>query len=338
MAGKGEIVMKALITGGAGFIGYHQANELLKEGYKVVLIDNFARGVQDSFLGELEQNPQVTLMSMDIMERQNLLELDNDFDYIYHFAAIIGVQNVLEHPYDVLRINIELLFNMIDFAKKQKRLKCFIFASTSEVYAGTLQYYNMVIPTPESTALTVSALEHPRTSYMLSKIYGEAVMQQSGLPFVIIRPHNFYGPRMGMSHVIPELLKKAYFANDGQMLEVFSVEHKRTFCYISDAVRMIRLIAEKEEAKGQTFNIGNEMPEISIREVAQLILKIVGKVLDIDEKSAAVIGSPIRRCPDMKKAYALIDYIGQVSLEDGIRETFEWYKKHVFEGNEVSAK
>lgn len=330
--------MKALITGGAGFIGYHQANELLREGYKVVLVDNFSRGVQDFFLQELKKNPKVTVISMDILKRHNLLELDDDFDYIYHFAAIIGVQNVLEHPYDVLQINMELLFNVIDFARKQRRLKRFIFASTSEVYAGTLQYYDMEIPTPESVALTVSALEHPRTSYMLSKIYGEAVMQQSGLPFVIIRPHNFYGPRMGMSHVIPELLKKAYYAKDDQMLEVFSVEHKRTFCYISDAVRMIRLLAEKEAAKGQTFNIGNQMPEVSIRDVAQLILKIVGKALEIDAKPSSSIGSPVRRCPDMKKTYAYIDCAGQVSLEDGIRETFDWYKKYIFEGNEISAK
>ena len=299
--------MKALITGGAGFIGYHMAGELLKEGYNVVLVDNFSRGVHDIFLEKLEQNSQVTLISMDIMEKQNLLKLDNDFDYIYHFAAIIGVQNVLQRPYDVLRINMELLFNMVDFAKMQKQLKNFIFASTSEVYAGTLQYYNITIPTPESTALTVSALEHPRTSYMLSKIYGEAVMQQSGLPFVIIRPHNFYGPRMGMAHVVPELLKKAYLAKESEMLEVFSVEHKRTFCYISDAVKMIRLLAEKEEAKGQTFNIGNEVPEVSIREVAQLILKVVGKSLDIDAKPAAMIGSPVRRCPDLKKTFTYLD-------------------------------
>ena len=90
--------------------------------------------------------------------------------------------------------------NAIDIAKKQKRLKRLLFASTSEVYAGTLRYHGLEFPTTEETPLTVSDLRHPRTSHMLSKIYGEALLRQSNLPYTIFRPHNFYGPRMGMSH------------------------------------------------------------------------------------------------------------------------------------------
>ena len=329
--------MKALITGGAGFIGYHLSKELLEKGYEVVIADNFFRGVRDDFLEELKRNPKITIVSIDLMDQESIDKLNNEFNYIYHFAAIIGVQNVLTHPYDVLEKNIKLLFNMISFAKKQKGLKRFIFASTSEIYAGTLQYFGMTIPTPENTPLTVTALEHPRTSYMLSKIYGEAVLYQSGIPFTIVRPHNFYGPRMGMSHVIPELLKKAYFCEDKSELEVFSVEHKRTFCYITDAVMMIRLLAESDNSIGQSFNVGNESPEVTIRNVAEIILKITGKDLVIDAKPATA-GSPARRCPDMKKTTECINYKGNVSLKQGIQQTFEWYKKYVFDGKGVSAK
>lgn len=329
--------MRVLITGGAGFIGYHLAKELLAQGYEIVLSDNLSRGVEDIFLQELEKNPKLTFVFEDLMLKENVMKMDEDFDYIYHFAAIIGVQNVLNHPYDVLEKNIQLLIHMIEFAKRQKNLKRFIFASTSEIYAGTLQYYDMTIPTPESTPLTITPLEHPRTSYMLSKIYGEALLQQSGLPFTIIRPHNFYGPRMGMSHVIPELLKKAYFAKEGEKLEVFSVEHKRTFCYISDAVMMIRKLAECKDAEGETFNIGNESPEVSILEVAEKVIEAVNQLLEIDAKPATA-GSPIRRCPRMKKTIDCIGYQERVSLKEGIGKTFEWYKKYIFEGNEVSAK
>ncbi|WP_207708126.1 NAD-dependent epimerase/dehydratase family protein [Murimonas intestini] len=329
--------MKALITGGAGFIGYHLTKELLKNGYEIVLVDNFSRGVEDVFLKDLERNSMVTFFTADLMIEENINKLDRDFDFIYHFAAIIGVQNVLNHPYDVLKKNMQLLFNMVDFSKKQKDLKRFIFASTSEIYAGTLQYFDMEIPTPETTPLTVTSLEHPRTSYMLSKIYGEAVLQQSGLPFTIIRPHNFYGPRMGMSHVIPELLKKAYFSESTQSLEVFSVEHKRTFCYISDAVTIIRMLAESEKAEGQAYNVGNEFPEVSIMEVAKTILKVTEKTLTIEAKPATS-GSPKRRCPSMKKTVACIGYMGEVTLEEGVRKTFDWYRENIFEGNEVSAK
>lgn len=329
--------MKALITGGAGFIGYHLTKELLEKNYEVVLVDNFSRGVEDSFLMELEKNPKVTFVSADLMQKENVMTLEKDFDYIYHLAAIIGVQNVLNHPYDVLEKNVLLLFNLIEFAKQQQDLKRFVFASTSEIYAGTLQYFEMEIPTPEDTPLTITSLEHPRTSYMLSKIYGEAVIRQSGLPYTIVRPHNFYGPRMGMSHVIPELLKKAYTSEDSQSLEVFSVDHKRTFCYISDAVTMIRLLAESSDANGQEFNIGNESPEVSIGEVAETVLKVVGKPLTIDAKPATA-GSPARRCPNMQKTASYTGYTGKVTLEEGIRKTFDWYKANIFDGEEVSAK
>lgn len=329
--------MKVLITGGAGFIGYHLTIELIERGYEVVLADNFSRGVKDALLEELEKDPRVSLIPADLLSKESIMNLGADFNYIYHLAAIIGVQNVLDHPYNVLKENVELLINMIEFAKVQRQLKRFIFASTSEIYAGTLKYYDMQIPTPETTPLTATPLEHPRTSYMLSKIYGEALLRQSGIKFTIIRPHNFYGPRMGMSHVIPELLKKAYFTEDGKALQVFSVEHRRTFCYIHDAVLMIRMLAESEAAEGEAFNIGNEWPEVTIMELAQNILDVTNRSLVIDAKPATP-GSPVRRCPSMKKTVACIGYVGKVTLKEGIQKTFDWYKKYIFDGNEVSAK
>lgn len=329
--------MKALITGGAGFIGFHLANELINRGYEVSLVDNFSRGVKDTFLAELEENPHVSLLSADLLSQESVMELGTDFDYIYHLAAIIGVQNVLENPYRVLKENVELLINMIKSAKRQGNLKRFVFASTSEIYAGALQHYGMRIPTPEATPLTITPLENPRTSYMLSKIYGEALLRQSGVKYTIVRPHNFYGPRMGMSHVIPELLKKAYFADDDQGIEVFSVDHKRTFCYIDDAVTMIRMLAESGAAEGEAYNVGNETPEVTIMEVARDILGVVGRALPIKAQPATP-GSPARRCPSMEKTRACIGYVGKVSLKEGIQRTFDWYKKYIFEGSETSAK
>ena len=329
--------MKALITGGAGFIGYHLAKELLDNGYEVVLADNFSRGVEDRFLKELKKDARVSFFVSDLMCRENVMKLGEEYDYIFHLAAIIGVQNVLNHAYDALEKNVKLLFHLVELGHRQKHLKRFVFASTSEIYAGTLQYYEMEIPTPETTPLTVMPLDNPRTSYMLSKIYGEAVMNQSGLPFTIIRPHNFYGPRMGMSHVIPELLKKAFTAKNGDKLEVFSVDHCRTFCYISDAVKMIRLLAESDKTLGEAYNVGNQQPEVSILKVAEMILEITGKNLLIEAKPAT-IGSPARRCPEMMKAEQCIAYRGQVCLKDGIERTYSWYKENVFEGSEVSAK
>ena len=104
-----------------------------------------------------------------------------------------------------------MLRNIITFGKRQENLERLIFTSTSEVYAGTLKYFSLKIPTPENTPLALTELSENRTSYMLSKIYGEALCLHSGLPVTIVRPHNFYGPRMGLSHVIPELFKESFF-------------------------------------------------------------------------------------------------------------------------------
>lgn len=326
---------KVLITGGAGFIGYHLASNLLQRGYQVDLIDNFARGVKDCFLLELSKQDGANLFDLDLLNKNALDGFDNDYDLIFHLAAIIGVKYVLKFPYDVLSKNVEILQNIILFGKAQKNLDRLIFVSTSEVYAGTLKYFSLKIPTPENTPLALTDLCENRTSYMLSKIYGEALCLHSGLPVTIVRPHNFYGPRMGLSHVIPELFKKAFYAKDNT-LEVFSTDHQRTFCYIDDAIEMMRILAEVKVSVGQAFNIGNESPEISIEELAKNIIKIVGKDLAINPKSVTA-GSPSRRCPDMSKTLETTVYKPQIDLITGLQKTFDWYKTNVFLNEGLSA-
>ena len=329
--------MKALITGGAGFIGGYLAQDLIDFGHEVVIADNFSRGVEDGFLKDLESRG-ANLVTVDLLDPSSLKTLGGGYDCIFHLAAIIGVENVMGRPYDVLRKNAELLFNLIDFAHMQTKLSRFVFASTSEVYAGTLQFFDMAVPTPEDTPLTITPLEHPRTSYMLSKIYGEASIRQSGLPFTIVRPHNFYGPRMGMSHVVPELLKKAHTAPQDGTLEVFSVDHRRTFCYISDAVTAMRLLAENDNCAGEVFNIGNQAPEIAIGDLAKIVLKVTGRDDLTIAPLPATSGSPTRRCPNTQRMTAATEFEPLVSIEDGVRATYSWYRDHIFEGTEISAK
>ena len=126
------------------------------------------------------------------------------------------------------------------------------------------------------TALSLPDLSRPRTSYMLSKIYGEAMCRQAGVPVTIIRPHNIYGPRMGMAHVIPELLNRARMCSDGR-LEVYSVDHRRTFCYVEDAVETIVRAVRSPRCEGETLNVGTQFPEISIGELAERIVEVVGR-------------------------------------------------------------
>ncbi len=195
---------KALITGGGGFIGSHLARRLAGSGYHVDLLDNLSRGARDADLESLLERPEARLLERDLLEPAALDDLDTDYELIFHLAAIVGVANVLGAPYRVLRENVDLVSQLLDFAARQPRLERFVFASTSEVYAGTLRLSMLPIPTPEDVPIALPELKEARTSYLLSKLYGEALSLQSGLPVTVIRPHNVYGPRKGLSHVIPE--------------------------------------------------------------------------------------------------------------------------------------
>lgn len=328
---------KVLITGGAGFIGLHLANHLLDHGYHVCLADNFARGVKDDYLNSTLNRENVTISEVDVLELHAVLSLGDDYDVIFHLAAIIGVAHVMERPFNVLYDNIRMLGNMLELAKQQMKLSRFMFPSTSEVYAGTLKYFELPIPTPEAAPLAVTALDEPRTSYMLSKIYGEAMCQQSGIPFTNFRPHNIYGPRMGMSHVIPEQLQKAHEASEGGSVDVYSLEHSRCFCYIDDAVEMLRRMIENNQCSGKTLNLGTQNPEVTMREVAETCIKTVGKNLLMNEHPATP-GSPERRGPDMTITGQLTGYESCVGLQEGISKTYQWYKENIFEGEGATAK
>ena len=331
------MTQRILITGGAGFIGFHLARHLKSAGHEVCLVDNHVRGVRDSDFLELISDSQVASVEIDLLDSSETMSLGEDFDVIFHLAAIIGVRHVQERPYDVLVHNTRMLENVISLVRTQQPSCRLLFASTSEIYAGTLKNVGLSIPTSEDAPLTVTALDLPRTSYMLSKIMGEAMVQHSGVPFTIFRPHNIYGSRMGLAHVIPEQLKNAFDAAPGDAIPVFSPEHKRAFCFVDDAVEMLARMAFNEGCQGTTLNLGAQTPEVSIRELAQMCVEISGKTLTLDELPPTP-GSPERRAPDMRATAKLLDYEAKVSLRDGIERTWIWYRKNVFEADGLTAQ
>jgi UDP-glucose 4-epimerase len=320
---------RVLITGGAGFIGAHLAEGLAAGGREVDLVDDLSRGQLDDDLRALLDRPNVRLLERDLLASGGLDDLPNDYTLIFHLAAIVGVANVLKAPYAVLHRNIELHAAALELALRQRGLERFVFASTSEVYAGTLELGSLPVPTPEDVPLTVPDVSRPRTAYMLSKIYGEALTMQADVPATVLRPHNVYGPRMGMAHVIPELLERAHSAPDGRTLEVYSVDHRRTFCFVSDAVEMAIRAAEAPDGVGKTLNLGSQGPEIPIGELAEMVIEVVGRKLET-EPLPAHPGSPPRRCPDMTRMTDLTGYTAAVSLSDGLRQTYDWYRDTVF--------
>lgn len=322
--------MKILITGGAGFIGLNLARELANRGHALTLVDNFARGANDAELAAFLAAGPHSLVKADLLDRSSLAGLPADHEVVVHLAAILGVEKVNREPLVVLRDNLEMNLAVLALARRQAGIKRFVFSSTSEVYAGTLEKFGLTFPTPESTPLSLPELSLPRTSYMLSKIYGEALVHQSGLPFTILRPHNIYGPRMGLSHVVPQLMQRIWAAHDDADVVVYSPEHRRTFCFAADAARLAALALESPACAGATLNLGNVEPEVTMTELAGRIARVVGRKVKI-VPGTVTAGSPVRRQPDIARLISLTGSRPEIGLDEGLGLTFDWYRANLWE-------
>ena len=217
-----------------------------------------------------------------------------------------------------------MLINIINAVKGNNKLK-FIFFSTSEVYSPLIKTNNAKFPLKEDVALMVNKETYPRDSYYLSKIIGEKIVQLSGFNYLCLRPHNIYGPRMGYSHVIPELIKKIKFQKS-KKIKIYSPSHKRAFCYIDDAIEQIVGLSFGNKAKNKTFNIGNSREEIKIFDLAKMIknkLKSKKKLI----KYIYTSGSPKRRVPSMSKTSSYLKKTKYISLNKGIQNYINWYKR-----------
>lgn len=318
---------RVLITGGLGFIGYHLAVRLSGEaGTEVVLADNLLRGRMDADARALVEKPNVHFIQCDLSAPESFREIGSGFDEVYHFAAVIGVKNVIERPESVLRVNSLSVIHLLDWfvAGGGQRL---LFPSTSEAYAWTQQFHELPVPTPENVPLAITDVANPRASYAGSKIFGELAVthycHRHDKRFAIVRYHNVYGPRMGTEHVIPELYHRAAFQKQDPLV-VYSTDHRRAFCYIDDAVDATIATLRVPAAAGGTFNVGNDGEEIAIGDLAKKILAVAGLGTRIEAKAAA--NDPVnRRCPDITRARAVLGIEPTVSLDEGLRRTCEWY-------------
>lgn len=323
-----------LITGGAGFIGCAIARELAQHSeHSIVLVDNFSRGQEDEDLQQVLALPNISFIQGDLTKPEFFTTLPVNIEYIYHLAAVIGVRNVLEHPDRVLYVNAISTLYLYEYAKTLPALKRILFSSTSEIYAGTMKHFGVAVPTPESVHLTLDDIRSPRTTYMLSKMYGESIAMNYGamynIPSTVVRYHNVYGPRMGFLHVIPEMfIKIRNAAATGEALDVFSPTHTRAFCYVDDAVRATIAVAEAPNTAGEIINIGNSQEEMSIRELVNRISQIMGLTVKFREQPDTP-GSPARRCPDTSTIERLTGFRPTVLLNEGIQRTFEWYRSRL---------
>ena len=316
--------MKYLITGGAGFIGINLVQKLLKnKSTKIYILDNYSKK-NEKVSASFFKNKNVTLIQKNLNDISNYLKI-YDFDYIFHFAAILGVKKVIENPFTTLKDNILTTIALINFSKKQKKLKKICFTSTSEVYSYSLKKKLAKYPTPENVDLLLSKDYNPRSSYLLSKIVGEYLLNYSKLNYVIFRPHNIFGPNMGFIHVIPELTKK--FLTDKTFdVMVQNSKHKRTFCFIDFAIELMFNISHNKKSEKKIYNIGSPEKEISILDLAKKIKKILKSRKNLTTSNLIESNSPEKRKPNMKRSikYSKVSH----NFDDGLRETVLWYKNY----------
>ena len=183
-----------------------------------------------------------------------------------------GVSNVNLDPLRTLTNNVKPLVTILEEINNKKLKPKIIFASTSEVYGPVFEMNKNIIKFSEQTDLIFPSKVINRHSYLMSKIYCEKLLELSGQKYIIVRPHNIYGPRMGFSHVIPELINKIKFK---KKINVFSPYHSRAFCFIDDAIDQIVKLSLQKKALNKTFNIGNDSEEIKIMELATQLIKLM---------------------------------------------------------------
>jgi UDP-glucose 4-epimerase/UDP-glucuronate decarboxylase len=317
--------VKSLVTGAAGFIGYHLAASLADRGDDVVVCDDLSRGSMDRELKELIARPNVEFIQKDLTNPILDGELGDAYDVVYHLAALNGTRHFYERPLDVLRINILSVMSVMDWAVAGGSRKV-VWASSAETYAGNVELGTLMMPTLETIPLVVSDVFNARWSYAASKIAGELFCvnyaRTYGLPTVVIRPHNVYGPRMGHDHVVPAFIGRALKKEDP--FPIFGSDQTRTFCYVEDFADGLIRAGRTQLSECEVINLGGDC-ETVIAELAEVVCRIAGYRPEFADKPAPE-GSVPRRCPDISVARERLGFAPRVSLDDGLALTFAWYK------------
>jgi len=310
--------MKYLITGGAGFIGSHLAEQLISRGDDVLVFDNLSTG---SLTNLSTISNKLEFRSGDILSESSVSESVSECDYVVHLAASLGVLNIVNKPLESLMVNLKGSENIINQASKFK--KPLLIASTSEIYGkNTKDFLN------EEDDRIIGHPLKSRWSYSEAKAVDESLAyfyyKERNLETRIVRFFNTVGPRQvghyGM--VVPRFVSAAL---KNEPLSVYgSGDQIRCFCHVTDAVRGLLLVMDSDKAVGQVFNIGNNQ-QISIMDLAKKVIEITGSKSRI-EKIAYEKAYPEgfedmqRRVPDISKINRILGWEPEINLDQIIRD------------------
>jgi dTDP-glucose 4,6-dehydratase len=306
---------RAVVTGGAGFLGSHLCEELHRRGWEVVAVDSLLTGRRDN-LEDLAGQPGFELVEQDVTR---FLEVEGTVDAVLHFASPASPKDYLEYPIKTLKVGSLGTHNTLGLAKATGAR--YLLASTSEVYGDP-----QVHPQPEGYWGHVNPVG-PRGVYDEAKRFAEAMAMayhhSHGLDVKIARVFNTFGPRLrpGDGRVVSNFLVQAM---DGKPLTVYGDgEQTRSFCYVADEVRGILALLDSQWVG--PVNIGNP-DEFTVLELAEVVLEVTGSDSEITYEPLPV-DDPVRRRPDISLARRLLGWRPEVDLREGLARTYDWYRR-----------
>lgn len=303
-----------LITGGGGFLGSHLTEELIRRypNSKVKILDNFSSCKKDYV-----QNTGAEIIEGDVRNFNLVSSAVKDADVVFHLAAQPFIPDCYQNPEEFITTNINGTFNLIR-AVRGIDLKSFILMSTSEVY-GTAQY----VPIDEKHPTV------PHSTYAAAKLAAENIgftlYKEHYYPLTIIRSFNFYGPRDTHPRIIPELLKQ--FTKENK-LNLGNINATRDFLYVKDVANGLIAAAQCKKAIGETINLSTGI-ETPLRELINIISEHMNKEsFAINVERARLRPLDVNRlCGNNAKAKALLEWTPSYSLQQGLKETIEWYSR-----------
>ena len=309
---------KVLVTGGAGFIGSHLVEKLLELGARATVIDTMLCGNK---IAHLQDNANLAIHRVDVRDREAIAPLFEGQEYVFHLAAVVGVEETQDEPVHLLDVEIGGTAEVIRQSAKN-RIKRFIFASSSEVYGDS------------DSPMVEEGPFNPKSTYALCKLIGEhycrAYYKKYGLEFTALRYFNSYGPRQDERFVLSRFIKRAL---NGQDLIVYGDgKQTRDFTYVSDSVHMSLLAGIMDSGINRIFNFGTGRA-VSINTLAGLVLdklNLTGKIkvthVDYDERRSREI-EVFNRLANVDLAERSLEYRPTIDLETGIHKTIDWYLK-----------
>jgi UDP-glucose 4-epimerase len=319
--------VKALLTGGAGFIGSHLAERLLDSGHDVSILDNLATGSIDN-ITHLKGRRGFSYAIDSVTNEPLLAEMIDRCDVVFHLAAAVGVKLIVEQPVHTIETNVHGTEVVLKHANKKKKLV--FIASTSEVYGKSVD-----VPFREGADLVLGATVKHRWAYACSKMIDEflalAYWKEKKLPVVVVRFFNTVGPRQTGQYgmVLPTFVRQALA---GHPLTVFGDgTQSRSFTDVGDVVEALVTLMQEPRAIGEVFNIGN-LGEVTILGLAQRVKELTGSQSPIqfvpyDEAYEAGFEDMPRRVPDISKLHGLIGYQPKVGLDDIIQRVIDHFRE-----------